>query len=199
MKNLVVTLLVMFCVFESASGMQLVAPGYTAESYASYTQTGIGPVSYMAFDDAGNLYATHRNAGAIWRVTPAGTAAQFASGFGTLGIGWGGGTSYGDYLYVADGGVPNGQIRKINKSGVVSGFASFSPPLHGLGFAEIDRTGNYGGKLYTATASQDHTYSLSTSGVITLFSDFPGWRDGGGPTDLAFDLIQAVSMGDICL
>jgi hypothetical protein len=140
----------------------------------------------MTFDDEGNLYATHLEGSSIWRTTPTGMVSEFARGIRFRDIEWGSGTAYGNYLYVPDGEI-NGKIYRIDKGGIVSVFASFGPPRHGLGLAAIDRTGNYGGLFYTATAAQDHTYSVTTSGSISMFSDFPGWKDGGGPGDIAFD------------
>lgn len=170
----------------STYGVEVLEPGYVVETYTTYSKTGIGCVYYMTFDDEGNLYATHLAGSSIWRTTPTGMVSEFARGIRFRDIEWGSGTAYGNYLYVPDGEI-NGQIYRIDKAGTVSGFASFGPPRHGLGLAAIDRTGNYGGLFYTATAGQDHTYSVTTSGSISMFSDFPGWKDGGGPGDIAFD------------
>ncbi len=170
----------------STYGVEVLEPGYDVEIYASYADPGAGNIYNIVFGDGGNLYVSHRHDQVIYKVNPHGQVSVFASGFGTMGIEWGTGTAYGNYLYVADGAI-NGQIRKIAPDGTVSGFASFGPPRHGLALAAIDRTGNYGGLFYTATGGQDHTYSVTTSGSISMFSDFPGWKDGGGPSDIAFD------------
>ena len=180
-----VLLVVVFC--GSTFGLDIVSSGYSVQTYTTYSESGIGGISDMTFDDEGNLYATHRFDDSIWRTTPAGTASEFVSGFGVRGIDWGGGTTYGNYLYAPDAGVPNGEIRRIDKSGTISTFATFGSPKHGLDLAAIDRTGNYGGLLYTATKSIDHTYSVDTSGNISMFSDFPGQKNGGGPREIAFD------------
>ena len=180
-------ILVVLALCGSTYGVEVLESGYDVETYASYAVPGAGKIFNMIFGDSENLYVSHKHGQVIYKVSPEAQVSVFASGFGPMGIEWGGGTDYGNYLYVADGGVPYGQIRKIAPDGTVSGFASFGPPRHGLGHAAIDRTGNYGGLFYTATASQDHTYSVTTSGSISMFSDFPGWKDGGGPGDIAFD------------
>jgi hypothetical protein len=180
-------ILVVLTLCGSTPAVEVLEPGYDVETYASYADPGAGGIFNLVFGDSGNLYVSHKHDKVIYKVKPDGQVSVFASGFGTMGIEWVGGTDYGNYLYVADGGVPNGQIRKIAADGTVSGFASFGPPRHGLRLTAIDRTGNYEGLFYTATASQDHTYSVTTSGSISMFNDFPGWKDGGGPADIAFD------------
>ncbi len=184
LSSTAIIVILAFC--GSTYGVEVLEPGYHVEIYASYADPGAGNIFNIVFGDGGNLYVSHKHDQVIYKVNPYGQVSVIASGFGTMGIEWGTGTAYGNYLYVADGQI-RGQIRKIAPDGTVSGFASFGPPRHGLGLAAIDRTGNYGGLFYTATAGQDHTYSVTTSGSISMFSDFPGWRDGGGPHDIAFD------------
>ncbi len=41
--------------------------------------------------------------------------------------------------------------------------------------------------MFSATSGQDRTYQVNPSGAVSLFADFPGWRDGGGPSDIIFD------------
>lgn len=168
--------------------IDVLKPGYVVETYATYSQPGLAPTRSIEFDDESNLYIAHQGNDSIWRVASNKVASEFVTGVHQHSIAWGGGTTYGDYLYAPDGEI-NGQIRKIAKDGTVSSFTSFGPPQHGLGLAAFDRTGNYGGYFYTATAGQDHTYKIDSGGNITMFSDFPGWKNGGGPGNIAFDMV----------
>ena len=121
----------------------------------------------MAFDNNGYLYITQLGNNTIWRVNPDGTASEFIGGFNAIrGIVWAGGTNFGDYLYLV-GSKENGAIYKIDVNGAVSNFASryCASPLG------LDKTGNYGGNLYTATSCQDHTYKINTSGSVSMFTN----------------------------
>ncbi|GAI42690.1 unnamed protein product, partial [marine sediment metagenome] len=51
----------------------------------------------------------------------------------------------------------------------------------------LDRTGNYGGYMYTTTGCVDHTYQVHPDGSVTMFTSWPTWIDGGGPHNIAFD------------
>ncbi|GAI45824.1 unnamed protein product, partial [marine sediment metagenome] len=161
--------------------VEVLEPGYVSETYATYSETGVGYSPYkMVFDDNGNLYATQLQDDSIWCITPDGVASRFASGLnGAQGIVWGGGTSYGNYLYVA----ANGKIVRVGLDGTKFNFAT----RYCAGALGLDRTGNYGGHLYTTTGCQDHTYRVDTSGNVTMFTNWPGWIDGGGPHGIGFD------------
>ena len=184
MKKLVILVAVLsFCNF--ASGLTVLEPGYTVETYATYSGSNVSEPYCMTFGDNQNLYITQRfNDGRIWRVEPNGIATVFASGLDRpTGIDWGGGTSYGDYLYVVLSDLD--AIKKVSTSGTVYNFASgisdAPSPL------EIDKTGNYGGKLYTATTGYDKIYKVTTGGSVSTFSSFPGDYSNGGPYAIAFD------------
>jgi hypothetical protein len=143
----------------------------------------------MVFDDDGNLYVTQYTTQpygcSIWRITPERAVSKFAGGIDTLrGIEWGGGTAFGNYLF----GTLYDEIIRIGLDKTISTFADFSPPKHCPHSIRIDRTGRYGGYLYSGTGCIDHTYKVSPIGTVTLFSDFPGWTNGGGPYDIDFDL-----------
>ncbi len=93
----------------SAHAIVVVEPGYTVQVYATYSQSR--STRGLAFDGSGNLYATHDQAGSIWKITSDGTASEFVIGLGyPIGITWGGGTSFGDYLYVLDSDTFSGNI-----------------------------------------------------------------------------------------
>jgi hypothetical protein len=143
----------------------------------------------MVFDDNGNLYATHGEPlGSIWWITPDGSASEFVHGLQTpCGIVWAGGTSYGDYLYVVEYETEGGGIVKVGLDGTTSNFASMDPPKHAPSPLGLDKIDNYGGYLYIGTTGQDHTYQVDIHGNVTMFSNFPGWTDGGGPRDIDFD------------
>ncbi|MHC4640680.1 MAG: LamG-like jellyroll fold domain-containing protein [Planctomycetota bacterium] len=174
-------ILVFLTLCGSTLAFEVLEPGYSIEIFAAYSSAGIdrGPHK-MVFADNGNLYASHLDDGSIWCITPDGGATKLVGGLnGAQGIDWGGGTNYGNYLYVA----ANGSIVRVGLDGTTSNFAN----RYCAGSLGIDRTGNYGGYMYTTTGCQDHTYRIDFVGNVTMFSDFPGWRDGGGPADVAFD------------
>ena len=172
---------------ESAWAVEVIEPGYVVQTHATYSKQGIGRPGAMAFAGDGNLYVTQHQDDSIWRITPEGVASEFVTGISVRGIVWAGGTDFGNRLYVANGQIWDGRIFRVGLDGTVSNFASFEPPRHCPSPVGLDRTGNYGGYLYAATGGQDHTYRVDTNGSVTLFTDFPGWNDGGGPVDIAFD------------
>lgn len=170
---------------EPSIAIDVLEPGYTTETFVTYSTSGIGAPWSMTFTEDGNLYLTHVMAGSVWHVTPQGQATEFVSGFGSpCGIAWGGGTDYGNYLYMAESGAD--KVIKIATDGTTSDFAAISSGRH-PGPLGIDLSGNYDGHMYVGTRAQDHTYEVDTSGSVSLFSDWPGWTDGGGPRDYGFD------------
>jgi hypothetical protein len=183
MKRVVILSVIpgLFALCRPAWALVALEPGYSVQTYAIYS--GVESMTYsMAFDSTGNLYLDQPYDSYILCVTPDGTASVFVSGLFSSGFDWTGGTAYGDYLYTT---TQHG-VAKIATDGSISDFASGLPAPSE---AAVDRTGNYGGYLYISTGGQDHIYRVSTSGVITMFTNWPGWTDGGGPTGLEFDTI----------
>jgi hypothetical protein len=175
--------LVNLVVCNCASALTILDPTCSAETYVTYTDSVQGEARHMAFDNNGNLYITQQGEQSVWRVTPQKVASQFAAGISNaFSITWGGGTAYGSNLYVSGG----AYIAKVTPAGVVSYFANMSISNGSVSSLAIDTTGNYGGYLYAGTGSVDYTYRVNTSGGVTLFSYFPGWRDGGFPCGIAF-------------
>jgi len=179
---------VMLLVTASAMGeLQIQEGKYQITEYATYSQTGLSLPKYMAFDDEGNLYITHTYSSSVWKVTPSGTPSEFLPGVPAAGIAWGGGTAYGDYLYMTEmTDAWNGKLLKVTKSGGVTTINSFADPYHTPGGLTLDRVGNYGGMLYMTTNSQDRAAKFDTEGTLSQFSLFPGWYDGGGPGNVVF-------------
>jgi hypothetical protein len=173
----------------SVQAITLCEPGYCTKTFATYSKPEIGDTRGLVFDSNGNLYATHgRPNGTIWRITPEGEASEFLSGLNTTcGIVWGGDTEYGDYLYVVEYETWGGAIYRIGVDGEISHFASMDQPLHAPTSLDLDKIGNYGGYLYVGTSAIDHIYYVNTNGSVVMFSEFPGWLDGGAPYDIAFD------------
>jgi sugar lactone lactonase YvrE len=190
MKNTIITTLVLLSLCGSTWAIEVLEPGYTVETYATYSKPGIGKPRSMTFGGDNNLYVTQKVDGSVWHITPEGAASEFVSGLETpCGIVWGGGTSYGDHLYVVRYEVGGGGVYRIGLDGTVSNFANMPYGGHAPGPIGIDRTGNYDGCLYVGSTGQDHTYRVDTGGNVTKFSDFPGWYDGGGPHDIAFGTV----------
>jgi len=171
----------------SSSALDVSDANYVAEPYATYSQPGLEVARHMAFDGSGNLYVTHTYSSNMWRIRPNGEPSEFLTGFQPTGVEWGGGTLLGDYLYVLNGSPCDGALYRVDSNGQKTTVASWQSPRHGATVLRLDRVGNYGGHLFVATGSQDRICKLSLNGQISDFSPFPGWYDGGGPGDVAFD------------
>ncbi len=176
----IVFMTIVIIVFASvpAVALDMSVPGYTVETFATYAET---LPRHMTFDGSGNLYVTQLNSGNIWKITPSGAAGQFVSGFiAPYSIDWGGGTAYGDYLYVGQGGA-------VTRVDLISGNKTFFAGQDCDGSLTIDKTGNYGGYMYVGTGCYDDIKKIDTAGHITTFSTWPGWTDGGAPYGIDFD------------
>ena len=102
-----VLLFLVACSTHYTYGSTALDPDYTAELFCSYNQTGHGNPKYLAFDSSGYLYITHdrisSNPGTIFRIAPDKTVTTFVTGLSnSQGIVWGGDTSFGNNLYVAN-------------------------------------------------------------------------------------------------
>ena len=182
---MVVVIMIVLVGAGSAWAVEVLEPGYNVEIYAHYGKPGIGGSEAMTFGGDGNMYVTHVHSGSIWRINPAGVATEFVTGLSEPeGMEWGGGTPYGDYLYVVEYG--GNRVTQVTLDGTVQHFGSMPTGGHVPRPMGLDRTGNYRGHLYVATRGQDHTYEVDFDGTITKWSDFPGWKDGGGPLDIDF-------------
>ncbi len=188
MRNASMTILIVLALCGSVWAVEVLEPGYVVQTYATYSEPGIGRTGAMTFAGDGNLYATHRANATIWRIAPGGVASEFVNNLiDPIGIEWAGGTSYGNYLYVVEYQTWAGAIIRVGLDGTTSTLASLSSPAHASAPLGLDRTGSYNGHLYFGSTGQDHTFRVDTAGNVTMFSNFPGWTDGGGPTDIAFD------------
>ena len=62
MKNAGATILVLLTLCGSALGIEVLEPGYVAETYVTYSESGVEKPCAMTFDDNGNLYVVQREA-----------------------------------------------------------------------------------------------------------------------------------------
>jgi sugar lactone lactonase YvrE len=184
-RNLVyLAVMGVFNMWGIGSAVEVLEPGYVVETYAGYSDAGIERSPWdMVFVPDGNLYATQIEGRSLWRISPDGIAEEAATGLGRpTGLVWGGGTAYGDYLYVA---VTDTGVVRVHLDGTVEGFASRSC----AGTLGLDRAGNYGGFMYTTTGCVDHTYVVHPDGSVALFSNWPTHINGGGPHNVTVDNI----------
>jgi len=124
-----------------AVAVNVLDSNYTSEIFSEYSV--YGRVEDIAFDNNGNLYATNPTSGTIWKVTPDGTAAQFASGLTSpRGIEWTGGTVFGNNLYVVEYNPSGGGILKIDTAGNVTNFGNMPSGGHAALPIGLDRSGN---------------------------------------------------------
>ncbi len=181
MKRHCIVITLVLCLLGSANAaFTVLDDGYQIEDYARYSSTTSS--NRMVFDDSGNLYVNHYDDGKIMKVNDDGQASTFVSGLGLLyDITWGGGTSFGNYLYASrrTSDFSNDRIIRIDLNGQNSYFASMVPPRHAPTIVKIDRTGNYGGNMFTSATSQDHLYSITPSGGVSMFSNWPDHVSGG--------------------
>lgn len=154
--------------FAPAQPSTLLDSNYQKEVYFQFTNIVNDRPASMDFDQAGNLYITYQNSGTVAKIDPLKNRTTFASGFiNPTHCLWGGGTGYGNNLYVSDIGAD--RVYQVDASGAKTLFTTVKQP-DGLG---LDRVGNYGGALYVGTTALDHIDSVAPSGSRTLFSDFP--------------------------
>lgn len=187
MKTFYVLSIVFLCLLDQANAFEMLTDGYFIEDYAQYSSTSLS--MHMVFDNSGNLYINHHNKGLVMKVDSKHQPSVHATGFGNLfGITWGGGTGYGNYLYVTQSeGTSSDKIYRVDLEGNISNFATMGSPSHSPTVLAIDTLGNYGNKMYVGTGAMDRLCSVSTSGNVSLFSSWPGWTNGGSVYGLEFD------------
>lgn len=169
-----------------ASGVVVLDPGYQAEVYATYSFSydDISRAEGIAADSQGNLYIAHIG-GSIYRIAPNGAATEWVTGLSQPEhLVWGGGTAYGDYLYCTEMVRPGaGRVTRIDSNGVRQTFSYHNNQPSPIA---IDRTGTYGGFMYTGTRGNDHIDRIFPNGNTQSFSAFP-YNVSGGPESIAFD------------
>lgn len=200
-RHWVITVVILASLTNLVSALTLYNPNYQAETFTTYTYSQyLGTITSMATDSSGNIYAYHNGSwddavydGRLMKITPQKNASVIAQGACSPGdVVWGGGTAYGDYLYLVDLGRPQisdwGRIKRVKPDGShyeefcnSLDYGSYSP--YALG---IDRRGTYGGQMYCGYLSLDHIDAIGTTGYASRFSEFP-FNMTDGPQGIAFD------------
>jgi hypothetical protein len=136
---------------------------------------GLMNVSALAFDSGGNLFASSRSEGIIYRITPAGAVSTFVEG---MGIATGLAFDTDGNLFVGD---RSGTIFKLSPTGEIFVFATLEPSV---AFYHLCFRAD-GHLLVTAptTSSNQPIYSISPEGNTSIF-----FRGLGRPQGMAFDV-----------
>ena len=136
---------------------------------------GIMNVSALAFDRDGNLFASSRSEGTIYRITPAGVVTPFTEG---MGIATGLAFDADGNLYVGD---RSGTIFKLSPTGEIFVFATLEPSVAFYHLCFRDD----GTLLVTAPTTSSHQaiYAISPHGDTTVF-----YRGLGRPQGMALDI-----------
>ncbi len=165
------------CLGQLTFGLTVTNPGYQVETYLTYDASTLGRTRDFTFDSAGNIYVVHtfRDSARNGSIQKIGTDKSISTLRSDLVdpryITWGGGTNYGDYLYVTDrqetANWTGGEITRIDLAGNKTPFAG---GLNQPGAITIDPTG----KLYVANSADDKILTVGTSGgTATTFSNYP--------------------------
>lgn len=155
---------------------------YEVKPFVSNVMNATG----LAFDHEGQLYASSRQEGTVYRVTPSGSLSVYAEGMGiATGIAFDGSGN----LYVGD---RSGTIFKISRERDIFVFTTLEPSVSAYHLA-FGADGN----LYVTgptTSSYDAVYRVDPHGTVTEF-----YRGLGRPQGMAFDiegnLYVAASLG----
>jgi hypothetical protein len=169
-------------------------PAYQAETYATYDYAPAWPTLDMTFGPNGNLYTTHHHEytsgqtdGWIYRIMPDKTVEPWITGISRPeDIIWGGGTSFGDYLYFTEGfdNIYNsdGGLTRISLDGTIDRFVTsgFDQPVT-LG---IDQVGNFGGDIFVGSGDSDRINRVLPNGQVQGFYSFG--TSSGSSIDIEF-------------
>jgi hypothetical protein len=136
---------------------------------------GLMNVSALAFDPHGNLFASSRSEGTIYRITPAGAVSAFTEG---MGIATGLAFDKAGNLFVGD---RSGTIFKLSPTGEIFVFATLEPSV---AFYHLCFRSD-GVLLVTAPTTSSHQpiYAIDPDGNTTIF-----FRGLGRPQGMAFDI-----------
>lgn len=156
--------------------------GYQIEFVAEYATGDLGLARDIAFDSDGAIYISHRGQssanylnGSITRIDSGIPETRWADNLERPSrLVWGGGTSYGNSMYVVE--VGSRDISRLDSDGNTSYFCNIST---GPFTIDIDRNGSYGGLMYSTSIGTDLISSVSTSGNQSVFTDWPELVEGG--------------------
>jgi sugar lactone lactonase YvrE len=143
---------------------------YKSRSLATDIMNATG----LALDAGGTLYASSRNDGVVYQVTPAGNTSVYVEG---MGVATGIAFDHDDNLYVGD---RSGTVFKISRQRQIYVFATIEPSIaaYHLAFGPD-------GFLYVSgptTSSYDLIQRISPDGHVEVF-----YRGLGRPQGMAFD------------
>lgn len=156
--------------------------GYQIESVADYATGDLGFARDIAFDSDGAIYISHRGElsanylnGSITRIDSGTVETRWADNLERASrLVWGGGTSYGNSMYVVE--VGSRDISRLDSDGNSSQLCNIST---GPFTFDIDRNGSYGNLMYSTSIGTDRISSVSASGTQSVFTDWPGVVSGG--------------------
>lgn len=170
---------------QTLMAVTILNPDYQAQTYVRYDNSAIGVSFDCTFDSSGNLYVAHgygdsaRN-GSVQMISPDRTIAPLIENLvDPRYIVWGGGTSFGNYLYVADrlenSHYSAGEVTRIDLNGNKTAFCSANQP----GALVIDSSSSFRNTMYVANSASDKIVQVGSSGgTPTTFSDYPYGASG---------------------